>query len=42
MGLVNLQFSMATTAGLLKSVVSFVLIVTSYALAYKLADYRVF
>lgn len=42
MGLVNLQFSLATTAGLLKSVVSFVLIVTSYALAYKLADYRVF
>lgn len=38
MGLVNLQFSLATTAGLLKSVVSFVLIVTSYALAYKLAD----
>ena len=30
MGLVNLQFSLATTAGLLKSVVSFVLIVTSY------------
>ena len=42
MGLVNLQFSLATTAGLLKSVVSFVLIVTSYALAYTLADYRVF
>ena len=42
MGLVNLQFSLATTAGLLKSVVSFVLIVTSYVLAYKLADYRVF
>lgn len=42
MGLVNLQFSLATTVGLLKSVVSFVLIVTSHALAYKLADYRVF
>ncbi len=42
MGLVNLQYSLATTAGLLKSVVSIVLIVTSYALAYKLADYRVF
>ena len=41
-GLVNLQFSLATTAGLLKSVVSFVLIVTSYALSYNLADYRVF
>jgi ABC-type polysaccharide transport system permease subunit len=32
----------ARTATLLKSVVSFVLIVTSHALAYKLADYRVF
>ena len=41
-GLVNLQFSLATTAGLFKSVVSFVMIVTSYVLAYKLADYRIF
>jgi putative aldouronate transport system permease protein len=41
-GLVNLQFSLATAAGLLKSVVSFVLIVTSYTVAYKFADYRVF
>jgi putative aldouronate transport system permease protein len=42
MGLINLQFSLATAAGLLKSVVSFVLIVGSWVLAYKTADYRVF
>ena len=42
MGLVDLQFSLATTAGLFKSVVSFVLIVASYAIAYKAADYRIF
>jgi len=42
MGLVNLQFSLATAAGLLKSVVSFVLIVFSYLMAYKFADYKVF
>jgi len=42
MGLVQLQFSLATAAGLLKSVVSFVLIVSSYIIAYKVADYRVF
>lgn len=42
MGLVDLQFSLATAAGLLKSVVSFILIVVSYAMAYKFADYRIF
>jgi putative aldouronate transport system permease protein len=42
MGLINLQFSLATAAGLLKSVVSFVLIVSSYTIAYKCADYKVF
>jgi putative aldouronate transport system permease protein len=42
MGLVNLQFSLATAAGLLKSVVSFLLIVSSYIMAYKFADYKVF
>ncbi|MDR0643252.1 MAG: ABC transporter permease subunit [Treponema sp.] len=42
MGLINLQFSLATAAGLLKSVVSFVLIVGSWIMAYKFADYRVF
>ena len=42
MGLLDLQFSLATTAGLLKSAVSFVLIVSSYVIAYKAADYKVF
>lgn len=42
MGLVDLQFSLATAAGLLKSIVSFVLIVASYVTAYKFADYRIF
>ncbi|TLS52706.1 sugar ABC transporter permease [Paenibacillus antri] len=41
-GLVNLQFSLATAMGLLKSVVSFVLIVISYMLASKFANYRIF
>jgi putative aldouronate transport system permease protein len=42
MGLVNLQFSLATAAGLLKSVVSFFLIVLSYVMAYRFAHYKVF
>ncbi|HEY5583273.1 MAG TPA: ABC transporter permease subunit [Ruminiclostridium sp.] len=42
LGLQNLQYSLATAAGLLKSVVSFVLIVISYSLSYKFADYTVF
>lgn len=42
MGLANLQFSLATAAGLLKSVVSFFLIVLSYIMAYKFAHYKVF
>lgn len=41
-GLTKLQFSLATAAGLFKSVVSFVLIVSSYLLAYKYADYTIF
>ncbi len=41
-GLINLQYSLATTAGLFKSIVSFILIIVSYALAYKFADYRIF
>ena len=41
-GLVNLQFSLATAMGLLKSVVSFVLIVLSYYLASRFANYRIF
>jgi putative aldouronate transport system permease protein len=42
LGLQNLQFSLATAAGLFKSVVSFVLIFISYRLAYRFADYTVF
>lgn len=41
-GLIQAQFSLAAAVGLGKSVVSFVLIVTSYYLAYKFADYRIF
>ncbi|MBO9607884.1 MAG: sugar ABC transporter permease [Paenibacillaceae bacterium] len=42
LGLVNLQFGVATAVGLFKSVVSFVLISVSYLLAYRLANYRIF
>jgi putative aldouronate transport system permease protein len=42
LGLRNLQYSLATAAGLFKSAISFVLIVISYSLAYKFADYTVF
>lgn len=42
MGIERAQFSMATATGLFKSVVSFVLITTSYKLAYKYAGYRIF
>lgn len=41
-GLTKLQFSLATAAGLFKSVVSFVLIALSYTLAYRFADYTIF
>ncbi|HAH63142.1 MAG TPA: protein lplB [Treponema sp.] len=41
-GLVNLQFSLATTAGLFKSVISFLLITVSYWCAWKFADYKIF
>jgi putative aldouronate transport system permease protein len=41
-GLVNLQYGLATAAGLLKSVISFVLITGSYFLASKYANYRIF
>lgn len=36
------KFGIATAVGLFKSVVSMVLIVISYRLAYKLANYRIF
>lgn len=41
-GLLSAQFSLATAVGLAKSVVSFCLIVISYKLAYKFANYRIF
>lgn len=41
-GLLNVQFSLATAAGLFKSVISFVLIVISYIVAYKAADCKIF
>jgi ABC-type polysaccharide transport system, permease component len=41
-GLVNLQFSLATAVGLLKSVVSFILIILSYILADKFTGYKIF
>ena len=41
-GITNLQFSLATAAGLFKSVVSLFLVVVSYVLAYKFADYTIF
>lgn len=42
MGLINMQYSFATAIGLMKSVISFVLIVISYRLASKYAGYRIF
>ena len=42
MGIVDLQFSFGTAVGLLKSVVSLVLISLSYFLADKFAGYRIF
>jgi putative aldouronate transport system permease protein len=41
-GLVDLQFSLATTVGLLKSVVSLILITVGYWLADKFAGYKIF
>lgn len=41
-GLVDLQFSLASAVGLLKSVVGFTTISLSYLLAYKFAGYRIF
>ncbi len=38
----GLQFSLGTAVGLFKSVVNFVMIVTSYFLAYRFAGYRIF
>ena len=41
-GLVNLQFHLATAVGLAKSVISMLLIILSYKLADKYAGYRIF
>lgn len=41
-GLINLQFSLATAVGLLKSVVSLVLITLGYWMADKIAGYKLF
>jgi len=42
MGLLQSQYSASTAVGLLKSGVSFILITTSYYLAYRLFHYRLF
>lgn len=42
MGLENAQFSLATAVGMMKSVISFILIIISYKLAEKFANYRIF
>ena len=41
-GLISMNYSVATCAGLFKSLVSFVLISLAYILAYKFADYTIF
>ena len=41
-GLINMQFSLATAVGLLKSAVGFILISGSYFVAYKKMNYRIF
>jgi len=42
MGLIQFQYSLAAAVGVFRSVVSLVLIVVSYSLAYKFAGYRIF
>ena len=41
-GITNMQYSLATAAGLFKSIVSFILVVASYIFADKFADYKIF
>ncbi|SEM58817.1 sugar ABC transporter permease [Paenibacillus sp. OV219] len=41
-GLMSAQYSMATAIGLLNSVVSFILVVFTYFMAYRFANYRIF
>lgn len=42
MGLLQMQYSLATAVGLLKSIIGFVMIATSYFLARKYANYNIF
>lgn len=42
LGMLNLQYSVSTAVGLFKSVISFILIATSFTLAKKFANYRIF
>ncbi|WP_314064537.1 ABC transporter permease subunit [uncultured Vagococcus sp.] len=42
MGLINMKYSFSAAIGLMKSVISFILIVTSYKLADKFAGYKLF
>jgi len=42
LGLVSMQFGIASAVGLMKSLVSMVLIITSYTLSAKFTDYRIF
>jgi putative aldouronate transport system permease protein len=42
MGLVDAQYGVATAVGLFKSLISFIMLTASYALAYRFTDYRVF
>jgi putative aldouronate transport system permease protein len=42
MGLIDMQYELATAVGLFKSVISLILITLSYTLAYRLANYRIF
>ena len=41
-GLLEMNYSLSTAVGLMKSAISIVLILTSNRLAYKLANYRIF
>lgn len=42
MGLIDLQYSLSTAVGLLKSIISSILIILSYIFAKKFAGYRIF
>lgn len=41
-GLIDMQYGLATAVGLLKSIVSLILIAISYGMAYRFANYRIF